>query len=78
MPADSKLEAMLWQFPVFSVWTRQAENSIRVFECVYGFEHGPERREALQALRCAHEEDDVAFPAEYVDCLWEERKCRLV
>eukprot|EP00974_Lingulodinium_polyedra_P122872 11184571-Lingulodinium_polyedra.AAC.1 len=54
------------------MWKRQAENGIRIFECVYGLEHGPERREAFQALQVAHEEDDSAFPAAYVYGVWEE------
>ena len=44
MPAESKLEARPRHPVVFSAWKRQAENSIRVFECTYGLEHGPERR----------------------------------
>eukprot|EP00959_Pyramimonas_sp_CCMP1952_P195596 4089609-Pyramimonas_sp.AAC.1 len=34
--------------------------------------HEPERRRALETLRLAYEEEDVAFPADYVHSLWEE------
>ena len=72
MPADTKLEQRPRHPPSVGVWRRQVENQIRTFECVYGVEHGPERREALSALVKAHEEDDCAFPAEHIYGLWEE------
>ena len=72
MPADTKLEQRPRHPPSVGVWRRQVENQSRTFECVYGVEHGPERREALSALMKAHEEDDCAFPAEHIYSLWEE------
>ena len=71
-PSEHKLEARPRHPAVFSTWKRQAENGIRIFECVYGLEHGAERRKALAALQEAHESDDEAFPAAYTFARWEE------
>ena len=70
-PSDTKLEARPKHPAVFSVWQRQAENGIKIFESLYGIEHGPERRQALDALRAGHEEDDLSYPADYIAGLWE-------
>ena len=70
MPTESKREARPPMPAVFSTWKRQAGNGIRVFECEYGLEHGPERRSTLRALQEAHEEGGTAFPADYVYGLW--------
>ena len=48
------------------------ENSVAIFGSVYGREHQSERRKALQRLRAACEEGDIACPARYIYGLREE------
>eukprot|EP00972_Heterocapsa_arctica_P080301 11834544-Heterocapsa_arctica.AAC.1 len=72
MPSENKLEARPRAPAIFSAWKRQAENSIRVFESVYGLEHGGERRHALAILEASYEADEHAFPLDYLFGLWEE------
>ncbi|CAE8601345.1 unnamed protein product, partial [Polarella glacialis] len=71
-PSDHKLEAKGRYTMTFQTWRRQVENQIRVFGAVYGLEHMPERMAALKKLEEAHDEDDNAWPADYVFALWEE------
>ncbi|CAE8678476.1 unnamed protein product, partial [Polarella glacialis] len=71
-PSDHKLEAKGRYTMTFQTWRRQVENQIQVFGAVYGLEHMPERMAALKKLEEAHDEDDNAWPADYVFALWEE------
>eukprot|EP00959_Pyramimonas_sp_CCMP1952_P240192 5019242-Pyramimonas_sp.AAC.1 len=66
MPTSCKLEPRPRHPVVFSQWVRQAENAITVFGLVYGRMREPERRRALETSRLVYEEDDVAFPADYM------------
>ena len=72
MPAENKLEPRPRAPSTFALWKRQADNAIRVFESLYGMEHGPERRQALSVFEASHEADDHAFPLDYIFGIWEE------
>lgn len=71
-PMGHKLEGRAKHPLAFATWRKQAENGIAVFSFVYGKEHAPECREALRFVLEAHEQDEHAYPGEYVYGLWEE------